>query len=103
MANSQGIKNLYSGSTAYSTRQIMIAYKEENRNSHLGQPPHPPGELSLLSLRRVTVLVGITAEKDHVHLIAYGIFHHLVQSSEDVKQPRRQPRGWIDTAVGLHT
>jgi hypothetical protein len=57
----------------------MVAYEEENGDTTRREAIYAPGEFPLLSLSRLTALVGVTAKKDKVNAVFYGKVYNLVK------------------------
>ncbi len=73
-------------SLADSIRQVVVANKEEDGNTTGGQPVNALGKLPLMSLARLTTLIGITAEEDEVYSVLQGIVHNLVKGRQEVEK-----------------
>ena len=61
--------------------KVMVADEEEDGGTIARQPVKAPGKLPLLSLARLTALIGITTEEDKVCLIFQSIVYNLVKGS----------------------
>ena len=75
----QGVKNLGSGSPTDSVGEVVIADKEEDGKTISRQAVDAFGEFPLLSLARLTTLIGIASEKDKVYFVFQGIVYDLVK------------------------
>ena len=82
----QGIKDFNSGSPAYSIRQVVVANEKEDWDTAGGQPIYASGKLPLLSLARLTSLIGITTEENKVYFVFQGIVYDLVEGKQEVEK-----------------
>ena len=65
--NGQGIKDFGAGCSADSVGQVVVTDQQEDGDTTGGQAINASGELPLLSLARLTTLVGVTAEENQVY------------------------------------
>ncbi len=82
----QGIKDFDSGSSTYGIRQVMVANEEEDGDTAGGQAIDASGKFPLLSLARLTTLIGITTEENEVYLIFQGVVYDLVKGKQEIKK-----------------
>jgi hypothetical protein len=64
----------------------VVADEEEDGDTAGGQPVNALGKFPLMSLARLTTLIGITAEEDKVYPVLQGIVYHLVKGRQEVKK-----------------
>ncbi len=62
----------------------MVADEEKDRDTAGGQAIDAFGKFPLLSLGRLTTLIGVTTKEEQVYLLFKGIVYHLVKGVQEI-------------------
>ena len=67
--------------------QVVVAHRDEHRDTCLGHASDTAGELTLVGLAGVAGLVGVAGEEDQVNAVVQRVLNGLVQRGQEVQQP----------------